>query len=56
MIDNSASLFTSTMQNQAVCILIKQLNDGQLSIDGKSTNQQLIEAIIDEFKEALTSS
>lgn len=49
-VDNSASLFTSSIQNHPICILVKFMKDDSLTIDGKSTNQSLLESVLEEFR------
>lgn len=50
IVDNCASLFTNSMKNHPVCILVKLLSDESLAIDGKSSNSNLIYNIIEECK------
>lgn len=55
LVDNSASLYSSTVQNHPICILAKFVNESTLTIDGKSTNQSLIQSILEEFKTLLNA-
>ncbi|XP_022244281.1 AP-3 complex subunit delta-1-like [Limulus polyphemus] len=45
----SASLYSRSIQGDHVCLLAKQVNS-KLTIDGKSTNSQLLSSILDEVK------
>ncbi|CAF0737741.1 unnamed protein product [Brachionus calyciflorus] len=54
IVDNTASIFASTMKHQPICILIKLLGNETLSMDGKSTSQSLIENILDELKTVIS--
>jgi len=55
-IDNNASLYVSSIQNHPICVLIKYSSAKSLTIEAKSTNQSLVENLLEEFKSILNSS
>lgn len=52
-VDNSASLYGQSIQGHHVCLLVK-MNNGELTIDGKSTESSLLSNILSEIKTTLT--
>ncbi|XP_074643854.1 AP-3 complex subunit delta-1-like isoform X2 [Tubulanus polymorphus] len=53
-IPGSASLYSKSIQGHHVCLLIKQLSNGDLSVDAKSSDSSLISNLVDEVKTLLT--
>lgn len=49
-LDLMASLYGITIQDQHVCVLVKQPGAGQLSIDVKSSAPQLAASVVDEIR------
>merc|ERR1712096_203184 len=45
-IGESASLFSNSIQNHLICLLVKKLTNG-ISIEGKSNNQSILSNVID---------
>jgi len=54
-IEDGASLYGETIQTHPLCLLIKKLNSTSLSIDGKSTDFQLLSSVMKEIKDDLES-
>ncbi|KAL3868900.1 hypothetical protein ACJMK2_041656 [Sinanodonta woodiana] len=54
-VDNSASLYSRSIQGHHICLLVKQV-DQVLSIDGKSTDSSLLSNVLDEIKITLTEA
>uniref|UniRef100_A0A0B7A1L1 AP-3 complex subunit delta n=1 Tax=Arion vulgaris TaxID=1028688 RepID=A0A0B7A1L1_9EUPU len=54
-VDNSASLYSRSIQGHPVCLLVK-LSDGSLSVEGKSSDQTFLSNILDEVKTMLTQT
>ncbi|RUS81512.1 hypothetical protein EGW08_010719 [Elysia chlorotica] len=52
-VDNSASLFSRSIQGHPVCLLVK-FNEGSLSVDGKSSDQAFLSNTLDDMKSLLT--
>ncbi|KAK3753179.1 hypothetical protein RRG08_024453 [Elysia crispata] len=52
-VDNSASLFSRSIQGHPVCLLVK-FNEGSLSVDGKSSDQTFLSNTLDDMKTLLT--
>lgn len=50
----SASLYSRSIQDDHICLLVKHLNPNRLSVDGKSTNEQLLSSLLDEIKQILS--
>ncbi|XP_023210947.1 AP-3 complex subunit delta-1-like [Centruroides sculpturatus] len=50
----SASLYSRSIQDDHICLLVKHLNPNRLSVDGKSTNDQLLSSLLDEIKQILS--
>ncbi|KAM7444286.1 AP-3 complex subunit delta-1 [Porites harrisoni] len=49
-VDSSASLYASSIQNHHLCLLVKQLPDNSVSVDGKSTDASMVSNVLDEIK------
>ncbi|KAJ7386345.1 AP-3 complex subunit delta-1 [Desmophyllum pertusum] len=49
-VDNSASLYASSIQGHHLCALVKQLPDHSVSVDGKSTDSSLVSSVLEEVK------
>lgn len=49
----SASLYSHSIQNDHVCLLVKHLNSGRIGIDAKGTNIPLLSSLLDEIKTVL---
>ncbi|XP_050403527.1 AP-3 complex subunit delta-1 isoform X1 [Patella vulgata] len=54
-VDNSASLYSRSIQGHPVCLLVKKTNE-QLNIDGKSTDGNLLSNILDDVRNLLTTT
>ncbi|XP_020608159.1 AP-3 complex subunit delta-1-like [Orbicella faveolata] len=52
-VDNSASLYASSIQGHHLCVLVKQLPDHSVSVDGKSTDFSLVSSVLEEMKSLL---
>ncbi|GFN96698.1 Ap-3 complex subunit delta-1 [Plakobranchus ocellatus] len=52
-VENSASLFSRSIQGHPVCLLAKYM-EGSLSVDGKSSDQTFLSNILDDMKILLT--
>jgi len=50
-IDQGASLYGSTIQDHPVCLLVKKINESTLTVDAKSTDFQLLSALLKQIKE-----
>ncbi|VDO13521.1 unnamed protein product [Brugia timori] len=48
--NTGAALYAHTIKAESVCILIKQQGD-KIQIDGRSADQQLIYAVVDELRD-----
>lgn len=46
----SASLYSRSIQDDHICLLVKHMNPNRLNIDGKSTNAQLLSSLLDEVR------
>jgi len=53
-VENSASLYSKSIQGHDVCLLVKQGADGTLTIDGKSSDSSLLSNIVSDIKAILT--
>ncbi|XP_077981677.1 AP-3 complex subunit delta-1-like isoform X2 [Glandiceps talaboti] len=53
-VENSASFYGCTIQQHHICILVKQLPNSGLSVDGKSSESSLLSNYLDEIKSILT--
>ncbi|XP_013390011.1 AP-3 complex subunit delta-1-like isoform X2 [Lingula anatina] len=53
-VDNTASLFSKSIQGHDICLLVKQLANKGISIDGKSTDSTLLSNVTEEIKTVLT--
>ncbi|KAL4235570.1 AP-3 complex subunit delta-1 [Mactra antiquata] len=53
-VDHSASLYSRSIQGHHVCLLVKS-NDGELTVDGKSTEASLLSNILSDIKTCLTT-
>lgn len=49
-VDSSASLYASSIQSHHLCLLVKQLPDNSVSVDGKSTDASMVSNVLDEIK------
>jgi AP-3 complex subunit delta-1 len=54
LVDKSVSLYSKSIQGHHVCLLVKQLANGGLSIDGKSSDSSLLSSVVDEVKAIVT--
>lgn len=54
-VETSASLYSKSIYGHHVCLLVKQLANGGLSIDGKSTDSMFLSNVIDDIKAILTT-
>lgn len=52
----SASLYSRSIQDDHICLLVKHLNPNRLGIDGKSTNHQLLSNLLGEIKNVICPS
>nr|XP_006815142.1 PREDICTED: AP-3 complex subunit delta-1-like [Saccoglossus kowalevskii] len=52
-VNNTASFYGCSIQQHHVCLLVKQLPSGSLSVDGKSSNDTLLSSYLDEIKNIL---
>ncbi|VDN33390.1 unnamed protein product [Gongylonema pulchrum] len=50
----SASLYAHTIKAEPVCVLIKQPQAGRIQIDGRSGDQQLTYAVVDELRDIVS--
>ncbi|ESP05472.1 hypothetical protein LOTGIDRAFT_177167 [Lottia gigantea] len=53
-VDNSASLYSRSIQGHPVCVLVKKVNDS-LKIDGKSTDNTFLSNVLDDVRNLLTA-
>ncbi|XP_071853079.1 AP-3 complex subunit delta-1-like isoform X3 [Apostichopus japonicus] len=49
-VDSTVSLYGRSIQGHDICVLIKAMPNGSLSIDGKSTDASLISNFLDEIR------
>ncbi|XP_059146899.1 AP-3 complex subunit delta-1-like isoform X2 [Physella acuta] len=54
-IENSASLYSRSIQGHPVCLLVK-FSDGSLNVEGKSSDQTFLANILDDMKTLLTQN
>lgn len=54
-IDSSASLYSKSIQNHDICLLVKMSVDDSLSLDGKAADLTLLTNVLGEIKQVLTS-
>lgn len=54
-VESSASLYSKSIHSHHVCLLVKQLPNKGLSIDGKSTDAMFLSNVIDDIKAFLTN-
>ncbi|XP_075527426.1 adaptor-related protein complex 3, delta 1 subunit-like garnet isoform X2 [Dermacentor variabilis] len=52
----SASLYSRSIQDDHICLLIKHMNPSRVLVDGKSTNSQLLSSLLDEVRSLLCAS
>lgn len=52
-VERSASLFSRSTQGHPVCLLVK-MNEGSLSVEGKSSNSVFLSNVLDDVKNVLT--
>lgn len=52
----SASLYSRSIQDDHICLLIKHMNPSRVLVDGKSTNSQLLSSLLDEVRSLLSAS
>lgn len=52
----TASLYSRSIQDDHVCLLVKHLDPNRVSVDGKCTNSQLLGSIMDEVRSLLTAT
>lgn len=52
-VDNSASLFSRSIQGHPVCLLVK-FNESSLNVDGKSSDHGFLSNVLDDMKTLLT--
>ncbi|XP_064604156.1 AP-3 complex subunit delta-1-like isoform X2 [Liolophura sinensis] len=53
-VENSASLYSRSIQNHSICLLVKYTSSKTLSIDGKCTDTSLLSNVLDEVRTVLT--
>eukprot|EP00106_Octopus_bimaculoides_P017599 XP_014785041.1 PREDICTED: AP-3 complex subunit delta-1-like isoform X1 [Octopus bimaculoides] len=53
-VDHSASLYSRSIQDHHICLLVKYLPNNQLNIDAKSSESTLLSNIIDDIKAILS--
>lgn len=53
-VDQSASLYSRSIQGHHVCLLVKLVN-GELTVDGKSSDQTFLSNVLNEIKTAVTT-
>lgn len=52
----SASLYSRSIQDDHICLLIKHMNPSRVFVDGKSTNQQLLSSLLEELRSLLCTA
>lgn len=52
----SASLYSRSIQDDHICLLVKHMNPNRVLVDGKSTNSQLLSSLLDEVRALLSAS
>ncbi|KAH9366489.1 hypothetical protein HPB48_020876 [Haemaphysalis longicornis] len=50
----SASLYSRSIQDDHLCLLVKHMNPNRVLVDGKSTNSQLLSSLLDEVRTLLS--
>ncbi|KAM7287817.1 AP-3 complex subunit delta-1 isoform X2 [Ixodes scapularis] len=55
-VELSASLYSRSIQDDHICLLVKHMNPNRLHVDGKSTNGQLLSSLMDEVRALLSAS
>lgn len=50
----SASLYSRSIQDDHLCLLVKHMNPNRVLVDGKSTNFQLLSSLLDEVRTLLS--
>lgn len=53
-IDHSASMYGATIKDHSICLLLKKINEGTLSVDAKSTDFQLLSSVLKEVKDLVS--
>ncbi|XP_032234708.1 AP-3 complex subunit delta-1 isoform X2 [Nematostella vectensis] len=54
-VDHGASLYSTSVQGHHVCLLVKDLGNHEVSIDGKCTDVSLVSCVLDEARSLFTS-
>jgi len=52
-INQGASMYGTTIQDHPICLLVKKVNDTTVTVDGKSTDFQLLGAVLKEIKDLI---
>lgn len=52
----SASLYSRSIQDDHICLLIKHMNPSRILVDGKSTSSQLLSSLLDEVRSLLCTA
>ncbi|XP_065844476.1 AP-3 complex subunit delta-1-like [Oscarella lobularis] len=52
-VEGSASLYGRTIQKHHVCVLVKMVDDSEVSVSGKCSDSMLISQLLNEFKTEL---
>lgn len=52
----SASLYSRSIQDDHICLLIKHMNSNRILVDGKSTSSQLLSSLLDEVRSLLCTA
>uniref|UniRef100_A0A224YTA0 AP-3 complex subunit delta-1 n=1 Tax=Rhipicephalus zambeziensis TaxID=60191 RepID=A0A224YTA0_9ACAR len=52
----SASLYSRSIQDDHICLLIKHMNPNRILVDGKSTSPQLLSSLLDEVRSLLCTA
>uniref|UniRef100_A0A131Z343 AP-3 complex subunit delta-1 n=2 Tax=Ixodidae TaxID=6939 RepID=A0A131Z343_RHIAP len=52
----SASLYSRSIQDDHICLLIKHMNPNRILVDGKSTSPQLLSSLLDEVRSLLCAA
>ncbi|CAN8004626.1 unnamed protein product [Ixodes hexagonus] len=55
-VELSASLYSRSIQDDHICLLVKHMNPSRLHVDGKSTNGQLLSSLLDEVRALLSAN
>nr|XP_054763975.1 AP-3 complex subunit delta-1-like isoform X6 [Lytechinus pictus] len=55
-VERTASLFSCSMKGHQVCVLVKTMDGGGISVDGKSNDSSLLSNYLDEIKATIVES